>query len=62
MFNIMAHVGIADDRSCHTLMEERSVEKQKMILFLSLHLSAVYVDNVGDELKGVEGNSDGKSY
>ena len=60
VINIVIDVGIAHDRARDTLMEERGVEKQEPIFFLGCDLSAINVNDVGDELEGVERDAYGK--
>ena len=47
--------GIAHDRARNALMEKRSVKQQYPVPSLRLHLAAINVHNVGNELEGVEG-------
>ena len=51
---------ILHDRSRDQLREEGDVQQQGNIIFLRADLSPVYVDHVGQDLEGIEGNAHGQ--
>ena len=60
LFDLGGHIGVSDDGSRHQLRIQGNVHKELAVAFLGLRLTAVYVDDVGNGLKGVKADADGQ--
>ena len=60
MLQLLVDVAVADDGTRDALMEQGGIQEQEPELLLRLHLTPVDVDDVGNELEGVEGDTDGQ--
>ena len=58
-FQLLVDVAVAHDGARDALVEQGGVQEQEPEFLLGLHLTAIDVDDVGNELEGVEGDADG---
>ena len=56
----MRHVAVAHNGAGNALVEQAGVQKQQPVFLLCLHLAAVHVHHIADQLEGVERDADGQ--
>jgi hypothetical protein len=59
-FKLKGYIAVSNDRSRNQLREKGNICSKVNGVLLRL-FTAIYVNNVGNDLEGVEGNSDGKN-
>ena len=60
VFQFLVDVAVAHDGTRDALMEQGGVQQQKPESLLRRHLTAIDIDDVGNELEGVKGDADGQ--